>query len=368
MKNLLSKIHIVHIIPTLNFGGAERFVIDLVNNLDKDKFIVSIIVLKNEMPLREQLKSDVKVYLVEKKGKLSLNLIGKIEKKLKELKADIVHTHLFGGDVWGRIAAKKLTLPIVTTEHNINFQEGFLKQQIKKYLCNYSDIYTAPSKAVSDYLKNVYQVKKNIKVIRHGIDLSKFFVDKKVNLKKPYKLLMLGRLTKQKGQQIVIKALINLREYDWRLEIVGSGEEEKNLKDLVNKNNLTEKIIFYPATKNVLEVLQRNDILLMPSLWEGLGIVAMEAMGTGLLVVASRVDGLKELIEDNKTGYLVEVGEIKSWTEKIKEIFEQPAEMQKIIMAGKNYAQKNFSLLEMVKSYEKVYNELLISKFPSMRK
>lgn len=359
MNNLSSKIHIVHIIPTLGIGGAERFVVDLIKHSDPNKFKFSVIVLKPIFDLQSELPSDCQVILVEKKGKISLNLISKIKKQLEILQPDIVHTHLFGGDVWGRVAAKKLKLPVVTTEHNLNLQESIFKHQIKECLRNYSDIYTAPSEAVADYLKKIYQVKKDIKVIRHGIELTKFLNNKKNNIQKIFRLLMLGRLTPQKGHRIVIKALVNLPEYDWKLEIVGSGPDEKKLKNLVNKNNLSNKITFYPATKTVLEVFQRNDIFLMPSLWEGLGITVMEAMTSGLLVVASNVDGLKELIVDAQTGYLLEAENVRIWQDKLRNIFEGKTEVDKIAKAGVEFAKNNFSIEKMVSEYEKVYQSLV---------
>lgn len=356
----MNKIHVVHIIPTLGIGGAERFVVDLANNLDREKFTVSIIVLKNILSLQGQLKSDVKVYLVEKKGQLSLGLFFDLENKLRELKPDLVHTHLFGGDLWGRIAARKLYLPVVTTEHNLNYQENFCKHFIKKILRNYSDIYTSPSEAVAEYLQNTYQVtEKKIKIIRHGIELNKFLELAQIKLVSPFRLLMLGRLTKQKGHSVVFQVLAGLQDYDWRLAVVGSGEEKNNLEKLARELKIFERIDFQEAVPDILPILENSDILLMPSLWEGLGITIMEALAAGRLVVASAVGGISEILEDNRTGYLLPVGEVEAWQNKLKSIFDHPDEMQEIVEAGKNHACDNFSLSEMVRSYEDVYTNLL---------
>lgn len=94
-------IHVAHIIPTLSFGGAEHLVIDLVNFSNHKKFKFSIITLFDNMPLREKIeRKDVGVFLVPKKGKLSFHLRNDLREKLRELKPDIVHTHLFGADLW----------------------------------------------------------------------------------------------------------------------------------------------------------------------------------------------------------------------------------------------------------------------------
>lgn len=346
--------HIVHIIPTLNFGGAERFVIELVNN-SSDTFRHTIVTLFDELPLRPTLKDDTDVVVVPKRGKLSLHLFEDLRKKLLELRPDVVHTHLFGGDVWGRTAAKKLSIPVVTTEHNINTAEGFVKRTVKRHLRNSSDAYTAPSDAVTAYMKKVYSVTKEINVIRHGINLDAFNDIPEPRFEAPLKLLMLGRLTKQKGQDIALQALSDLQGLDWTLNIVGDGPSRFALEHIVDVQRLGEHVRFENATTDVTSVYGQHDIVLMPSRWEGLGLVAMEAMASGRLVIASRVDGLQEFIEHEKTGLLVEPNNADALREEIERCLKDRERSVRIAAAGKVFAQSNFGIQEVVKKYEEIY-------------
>jgi len=169
-------IHVVHIIPALSFGGAERIIVDIINNSDPKNFKFSIIVFGTNNHLKKEIiNQSAKVITVNKRGKISLHLFKDISKKLKELKPDIVHTHLFGADFWGRVAAKKLGLPVITTEHNFNDSEGVLKNLIKNILHNKTDVYTACSIAVKNYAIKKYSILADkIKVIDCAIDLNKF--------------------------------------------------------------------------------------------------------------------------------------------------------------------------------------------------
>lgn len=355
-----SRLHITHIIPTLSFGGAERFVVDLVNN-SPESVKHSIILLRDEKPLAEQLKSEVDVYVVEKKGKISLGLFGDLKKKLTELKPDIVHTHLFGGDFWGRVTAHSLKIPVVTTEHNVNVDESIWKRLIKFILRNFTEIYTCPSKAVSDFMKKNYKITKPIEVIRHGIDLEHFSMPSARFEDREARLLLLGRLHRQKGIDIALKALESLKQEDWTLDIVGSGEEEGKIKELIKNYDLDGKVKLYPATADVPEVLKNHDIMLVPSRWEGLGIVIMEAMTAGRVVIGSRVGGIPELIEDGKTGFLVEPENSDELAKQILYCLNNRESCREVAENARKYAMDNFGVGGMVEAYLGIYGRLNMS-------
>lgn len=357
MSDSSRKKQVVHIIPTLNFGGAERFVVDLVNS--SHKFDYSVLVFKNEIPLAEEIKdANVKVYVVEKKNLFSF--ITDLKDKLRELRPDIAHTHLFGGDIYGRLAAHRLGIPVVTTEHNFNQGEGFVKNRIKKYLRNYTDQYIACSEGVKEYMQTTYKIKKDIQVIRYGIDLKRFDRVKPLQIDKKIRFLLLGRLTRQKGYDLALKIFAKLREYDWTLAIVGEGEEENRLKSLAKNLQIQERVSFLPPTHSVSELLEKTDVMLMPSRWEGLGIVIMEAMTAGRLVIGSRVGGIPELIKHGDNGLLVEQGNVLEWAAQLKKVFENQDRYFKLGERAREYARTNFGVEKMVGEYESVYNKLTV--------
>lgn len=356
MKN--KKIKIVHIIPTLSFGGAERFLVDLINNGDKDKFEHSVIIFKEVNGLADQLKSSCQVVLVAKKGKVSLSLFSKIKQELKKIRPDIVHTHLFGANFWGRVAAHSLNIPVVTTEHGVNLDESYWRTLVLRILKNYTNLYISPSQFTAEYMKKTYDIKKEIKILPHGIEVDKFSKAKQLEKSEKFKLLILGRLDLTKGQDIALKALAKLKNYNWELEIVGEGADKNKIVKLISDLNLQDRVRVLPAIKNVAEVLERNQIVLIPSRLEAFGLTAAEAMATGRIVISSNAGGLPEVVKDGKTGLVFEVGDVKDLVGKLKNVFDNFEKFLQVVKKGRELAKKDFSIERMVGKYEDIYQSL----------
>lgn len=349
--------HIVHIIPGLPFGGAEKLVVELIRHSDP-QFTYSLIVFGNNNPLATELPAHVPVFVVPKKGKLSFGLVRALQQKLRELQPDIVHTHLFGGDVWGRMAAHRLKIPIITTEHNINVGESFVHTLVKRWLSSRSQIHVALSHAIADYMRRAYGIHEAT-IIPTGVDVHKFATIAAPQVTSPVKILILGRLTAQKGQIIALRALSQLRQHNWRLTIAGNGEDREKLVHMTNAFALADRVRIIGATHDVPKLLAEHDVLVMPSLWEGLGIVAREAMAAGRIVVASQTGGLPEFIKDQQTGYLVTPGNVASLAAALIHVFEFPAEALSVAAEARVYAQANFDINTMTRAYEDLYRRLI---------
>ena len=256
--------HITHIIPTLSFGGAERTVVDIINRAHPD-FRFSILVFSENTPLKSQItRPNVQVICVHKKGQLSLGLIGNIKKELRSLKPDVVHTHLFGGDVWGRIAARSLKIPVVTTEHNVNNDEGMIKALVKRLMKRKTKAYAACSETVREYMRSRYGIKKNVQVVYPGVDLERFN-STPAQLFVPLKVAIVGRLVAQKGHKKALQAISSLDKNLWELSIVGDGPLKLELQSWCKKYNITEKVTFVPPTSKIEQVYASHDIVLIAS-------------------------------------------------------------------------------------------------------
>jgi glycosyltransferase involved in cell wall biosynthesis len=353
------QIHIVHIIPTLRFGGAERMVVDLVNASDRARFRYTIIVFGHDMPLADQItRSDVKIEIIEKQGKLSLGFFGAMVRTLKKIQPDIVHTHLFGGDIWGRVAAWYLRIPVVTTEHNINQGEGMMKRFLKILTRKMSESYVACSASVRSYVQEIYGVKKSIDVIHYGVHLENLSALPAPQLEKQ-RLLILGRLTKQKGHVLVLRALANLKNYQWTLDIVGDGELKSEIENEIKCLDLSGRVRLQPANSNVPKIISEHDIVLMPSLWEGLGIVAMESMAAARPIIASNIGGLPELIRHKEPGFLVPPNDSDALAKMMRYVLSHTDEAKTAANNARAYAEKHFMRARMVAAYEAVYRDAL---------
>lgn len=354
------KLHIVHVIPTLRFGGAERFVVDLANNLDEKKFISTIILFSDDAPLRSELYPHVKIVIIKKKGKLSFRLFFDLKKLFKKIHPDIVHTNLFGADVWARIVAHRMHIPVVTTEHNINVGEGRIKHMIKKYLYSYSTFYTCPSNAIAGYMNHAFGIKsRHISIIRYGIDIQKFIKVKRIPDFASPRFLIIGRLVQQKGHAIALSALAQLKKYNWHLDIVGGGEDYGLIKRMILNLEISDRVRMIEPTTNTPSVYGLSDIVLVPSNWEGLGMVVMEAMATGRLVVGSETGGIPEMIDHKKNGLLVKPSSVDALKDMLLWIFKNPKACKVLAKSAKEKAQNEFEIYNMIEEYQKIYSRII---------
>lgn len=352
-------LHVVQFIPTLIFGGAERAVVDLVNATDPARVKFTLVLFFDNQPLAKDLvPGRASLRIVPKKNLFGIGLRGAVRAALKELKPDLVHTHTFSADIWGRLAAHDLGLPIVTTEHNINADEGVVRSFLKRRYAAYSDAYAACSESVREYIVRVYGVKKPITVIPWGIALDRFKDVPPPKYRKPFRLLILGRLAPQKGHDIALDALARLKDVPWELSIVGDGALRTDLERRVGALGLRDRVAFAPATLDVPGLFGRTDLLLMPSRWEGLGIVAMEGMAAGRPVIASDVDGLAGLIRDGETGFLAQPT-ADGFERVLRKAFDDPSLCRRIAAQAEDYAYAHFDIKTEVARYEELYWSVL---------
>ncbi len=355
----MKPLHIVHCIPTLLFGGAERAVVDLVNASDPKYFRYTLLLFVDAQPLAAELiPGRATVIVVPKTNRLGVGLRTSVRRILKELKPDIVHTHTFSADVWGRLAAHDLGIPVVTTEHNVNYDEGWVRSFIKRCLARYSVAYAACSTSVRNFVVQKYGVSLPVEVIPWGIPLERFAYVNPPRFESPLKLLVLGRLAPQKGHVHLFDALATLRDRPWQLSVVGDGPLHRELVGRVKGLGLTDRVVFLPATRDVPQVMAAHDIVIVPSLWEGYGIVAMEAMAAGRLVVASDVGGLKDLIRDQETGFLAKPT-ADDLTRILDAVLQNPSFGRRVAQQAEDYAYTHFDIRYEVVRYEALYRSVV---------
>lgn len=361
-----NKIKIVYIISSFALGGAERLLLDLCRKLDKEKFEIYICSVTGGGPLLNEFeKLNIKVKVFYKPTKLGLGVIWQIFKYLKNIKPQIVHTHLFGGDTWGRIAAIwARVLIIISTEHNINLNEGWLKKKIKLILSWFTDKIIAVSQGVKEYSIKIEKIKPaKLEVIYNGIDLNKFNWRgfKPIDLAHSIQAIVVARLHKQKGHKYLLEAMPLLGEKypNLILNIVGTGNLLENLKKQAASLGITNKVIFWEQQLEIEKILPQMDLFILPSVWEGLGIAIIEAQAVGVPVLAANIGGIKELIEHKKTGLLFEPKNPQAIFEAVDSLLKDSVLQQNIVTNAYDQVKEKFTLEKMVSAYERLYWDLI---------
>ena len=234
---------------------------------------------------------------------------------IKKEKIDLLHCQGFLSSFLGFWLSKLTGVPYLATVQRLEGRGN----SIKNYVYKNATLCIGASRAIGEYFEEIGC--KNIKVIPNGIDPGKF-----ENLtKKPHDgfvIITVARLEKVKGTEYLIGAFARLSLLGrLSLVIIGDGSERKNLENLVKKLNLEERVEFLGEIPNerIPEYLAGADCFVLPSLKEGFGIVVLEAMAAGVPVVASKVGGIMDIIEDGKTGLLVEPGNSEDIAKAIRE-------------------------------------------------
>lgn len=343
-------------------GGAERFLLDLLISLDKNIFSPSVILFKDKGPWYKELETlNLPIFSLSKKSLIGINNVWEIYKILKENKTEIVHTQL-GGDIRGRLAAKLAKVKIIiSTEQNINIDERWFRRFAKIISSFWANEIVAISSAVAQDMRKRYllpKIKSQL-IIPNGLNLKKFFYQENRPKQNPILVGAVGRLTKQKGFDILITAWHKIQLANAKLIIVGEGQEREVLKKQIKNLGLKEQIELAGDISDMPNFYKNLNLMVIPSRWEGLGIVALEAGASGVPIIANDIDGLKDII-DSKTGWPVNASEADNLSKTLKIVLNslETEEIKIRQRALRSLVETKFSIERVSDEYSKLYLKL----------
>lgn len=307
----------------------------------------------------------------------------KIRKIVEEVRPDVINIQdhfMIGSKVAEE--GQKLKIPIVGTNHfmpenfiHYLYPPDFAKKMIKSlawkaFIRVYKrlDIITTPTKTAAELIKSL-GLKNPIIPISNGIDLNRFNTKNKGHyLRKYYKIpdsdkvaLFVGRLDKEKYTDVLVKAMTLLPPHSHiKLVITGKGTEKSNLVRLAKRLGVDKDVIFtgFVANKDLPFLYGMADLFVIASIAELQSIATMEAMASGLPIVAAKVMALPELVRDGKNGYLFCDGDINSLVDRMIKILKNPALRKKMSENSLKIISRH-DLQNTIRSYEKLYRKLI---------
>ncbi|PMC37358.1 glycosyltransferase [Bacillus sp. UMB0899] len=362
---------VLHIINSLDFGGAETLLKESLPLFKEKGIDCDVLVLrKSNSGYEEFLKGhNIDIFYSNIKNIYNPLQISFITNFLNKNEYDVVHSHPFPSQYWVSLA-KTLTsnkkVKFVTTEHNTSngrrgkkifyFLDKLIYSQYKKIICISEGTKRELVKWVPDTFEKAY-------IIENGVNLNKFINSKPLNrtdLIPTYRdgdklILMTARLTEQKDHQTVINAASELPN-NIHFLFAGDGEKRKEYETIVEEKNLTHRIHFLGMRPDVERIIKTVDLFVLSSHYEGFGLVAVEAMASGIPVIASNVSGLAEVV--NEAGILFDKGNHKALISAINEL----------VIDNNSYAEakhkgidrsKKYSLSVFVDNHINLYNNIL---------
>ena len=258
----------------------------------------------------------------------------------------------------GERMAKKLNVPLLVTANRLE------ESELREMSSFNGQGVVAVSTAIRERIVNVAGIPQDrIRVIHNGLDLSRIprpSLDDPDNLSSLWRMPVigtLGHLSEKKGQRVFLQAVRILidRGFDAEFVILGDGPDRTALRNFADELNVTKRVTFTPQT--VSGQLNQLDILVEPSLQEGLGISVMQAMATGVPVIANGVGGLYDLIEDGKTGIMVPAGDATALADAIWRLINNPSERLELARQAREMIEKDFSAEMVGESLTEYYHE-----------
>jgi glycosyltransferase involved in cell wall biosynthesis len=370
---------ILHITKIKGILGSENHLLTLLSELDPRRFEVHLCILAEHRHLglldeytRKLEQAGVQVCIVPISRHGGLQLLRTLRKYLLREGFDLVHTHLIHADLYGTLAAKLSGVPaIVSSRHNDDqFRRRKILIGLNRFLARFHTKIIVISEWVGEFLQEVEGIPADkIIPIKYGLQPEPImqradpsYVRRQFQISEQVLLIgTIGRLTAQKGQRYLLEAFKRVTAHfpDIRLMVLGDGELRADLENQARELGIVENLILPGYRTDAIELLSGFDFFVFPSLWEGFGLVLLEAMALKKAIVASQVSAIPETVQHGQTGLLVPPKDPEKLADALLALLRDPALAQRMGDAGFERLRTHFGVQAMVKATEQVYDEVL---------
>jgi glycosyltransferase involved in cell wall biosynthesis len=357
-------------ITDLDPGGAERALVQIVTRLSRAEWDPAVYCLAPRGELASVLDQHrIPVTCFGAKSSRDFPVIGALSRRLRDQHPRIVQTFLIHANIAGRIAARRAGVPIVVSGIRVAergrpwhlWLERITRSKVTHHVC--------VSRSVAEFSISKLGLKPDrVSFIPNGVDVDLFANAVPADLSsfgitRPSRtLLFVGRLHKQKGIVTFLDAVRPLVERHDELNVllVGAGPLEKQIRRWIHREELDHRILLPGQRNDVPSLMRACSAIVLPSLWEGLPNVVLEAMAAGLPVIATDVDGSRELVVPGTTGWLAEAGSSTSLRAAIEGwLTADTATVQRVTQNAKTFVTNDFTWGDAASSYASLYRRLL---------
>jgi glycosyltransferase involved in cell wall biosynthesis len=351
-------------------GGAEEHMLTLLRGFDRKRFRL-FLVCPGEVAelLAGDLPPDVTLLRLTLRSPRQVHEMVRLGAFLRRQRIAVLHSHLFYASLFASPVARVCGVPVIVETPHINefWRRGWKARYfVDRMVGRCVDRYIAVSHANARYLTGVKGLPANkVEVVQNGCDLRRFAGMPSVGparqalgfAPQDQVLLIVGRLEPQKGHAVMLQALAALhREFPRvRLACVGEGALRAQLEEQARALGCQDIVRFAGYQRNIAEWLSAADVVVLPSLFEGLPLVAIEALAAGRPMVATAVDGTPEVVIDGQTGLTAPPGDSRALAEAIAALLRDPARAASLAAAGHSWVWERFSEQRQVRETEELY-------------
>ena len=351
---------ILYLIEALDLGGAEQVVIRLARGLDHRRFQPMVACLTSKGRFAPQLEeAGIPVFCLQKRPKLDWALIPRLQQLIRRESVDLIHSHLFTANLWGRLAARQVHTPIVVTEHSVDTWKSWFHLWLDRSLNPLTSQWVFVSQEVRHFYEKRLGSLQRACVIHNGVPVP--VASENHPNRQPITLATVGRLAPEKEQVRFVELVAALRRENLpvRALIIGDGPQRPLIEQAIKTHHLEEVVELVGFVTQMGHYWPQVDIFCLTSSREGLPLTALEAMAHRIPVLATAVGGIRECVEDGREGALVPFGDWHTFHTLARRLVEDEAWRRQLGHNGRTRIQRQFSLEQMIGQHEALYQRLL---------
>jgi glycosyltransferase involved in cell wall biosynthesis len=372
-QETMNRIKVVHIVPMLSPGGAERVAVHIVRGLDRQRYEASVISFTGRLNCdldRLLEEAGIEVRYLGKRPGFDYRMYYRLPSALNELKPDIVHTHLhvFRYALPFLLLRKKAAL--LHTVHNLAEREIEPRLRwLQRYALKRGVVPVAVAEEVADSLGRLYGIQR-CRVIPNGIPTDRYarpqIPRKEWRAREGFEendvlFVCVARFAPQKNHALLVRAFAQgpASNSHAHLVLVGEGALQYQLETQAKSLGVARQVHFLGLRTDIPDVLGATDVFVLSSDYEGNPLSVMEAMAAGLPIVSTAAGGVPDLFENVREGYLVQPGDSQGLSNSMGALLRNREARQSLGMAAARRARKNYDVSTMVQAYEQVYESLV---------
>jgi glycosyltransferase involved in cell wall biosynthesis len=365
---------VTHLLKAVGIAGAERHLLALLPALRSHDVDSAVVLLEDPRRPQKELRGrfeaeGIRVHAIPIHWHIDPALPAELHAVLQGEPFDVLHAHLPHGEVYGEIAMRNFPgRKFVISRHNDDrFRRWLPLRPVFAPSLRRADRVVAISQAMRRFLIEVEGAPaEKVEVVPYGLDAEAFARSvhpgkfrKEIGAKDEPIVGFVGRLTRQKGADILLRAFAGVEKSrpDARLILAGDGPDRAALASLAHSLGL-RRVMFIGWRKDAPDILADVSLLAVPSRWEGFGLVALEAMALGKPVIASRVSALPEIVVPEETGLLVPTGDEEGLGRALLALLSDPRQAARMGRAGKERVLKEFPVSKMAQRTAEIYRAL----------
>jgi len=364
---VVRRIRVAHVINSMEVGGAQRQVVNLMRSLDPARFDQCLICLERKGALGEELeRSGFPVLALGKQGRVHPAMLWTLVRELRRWKPDVVHTSVFTANLWGRLCAMVAGVPVrIAHEQSTVSLEKWYRRALD-WMLSWG---TYRILAVSGDLRTRILAEERlpasrVEVLYNAVDCEALRSGSREEGKGPalpgrsgWRVGLVGRLEYRKDHVTLVRAAARVVEQrpEATFLLVGDGPDRGKIEEAIRTLGMERNVFLLGERQDVAWILGQLDVYVLCSITEGLSLSILEAMAVGAPVVATRVGGNAELLDEGRAGVLTPAGDVEALAEAILGLLKDPDRAQEMVRRAGERVTERFDVHAVARRLEGIY-------------